>query len=218
MRSSGNSRGRLLEAAIEVIEREGEAALRVDAVAEKAGVTKPSIYHFFHDRDGLIVAAQAERYYRSLFIGVRQLDLDALLGTASHDEYIEMLRATFLAAMSTDGVEQRRVRAQALGSAVTRPALRAAILEVHREVVATLTRVLAHGQERGWLRSDFSPSALSSWWFGISAGRHLVEEYSEYADAAAWPAIVWSTVAHLTGLPLAPQDSAPPTSTDATVR
>jgi hypothetical protein len=55
------SRHRILEAAITVIETCGEAGLRVDEIAEMAGVTQPSIYHVLAHRDGLISAAQADR-------------------------------------------------------------------------------------------------------------------------------------------------------------
>ncbi|CAB4897456.1 unannotated protein [freshwater metagenome] len=195
-----SNRDRLLEAAIEAIERDGEAALRVDQVAEAVGVTKPSIYHFFHDRDGLIVAAQAERYRRSITYLLADLDLDIVLECESQAEYARLIHAVVMSSTSPDGVLRRRLRAQVLGSAVSRPALQESVGEVHRQTVATLAKVLGYGQKRGWFRPEFSSSAVAAWWFGAIFGRHLVEDYSNADDANAWPAITWSTIAHLMGV------------------
>jgi AcrR family transcriptional regulator len=55
------ARERVLQAAIAIVEAEGEAPLRVDRVADMAGNTKPVTYHHFGDREGLIIAVQIER-------------------------------------------------------------------------------------------------------------------------------------------------------------
>jgi AcrR family transcriptional regulator len=50
-------RGDWIEAALEAIERGGRAAVRVEALATRLGVTKGSFYSHFHSRDELIEAA-----------------------------------------------------------------------------------------------------------------------------------------------------------------
>ena len=57
---------RLLEAAISIIESQGEGAIRVDQVAELAGFTKPVLYSYFKNREDLIVTAQGVRFIRAL--------------------------------------------------------------------------------------------------------------------------------------------------------
>ena len=54
----------IVDQAIEIIEEHGEVALRVQDLAERTGASISSIYYFFTDREGLIAAAQAERYSR----------------------------------------------------------------------------------------------------------------------------------------------------------
>jgi AcrR family transcriptional regulator len=44
---------KILEVAIELLEREGPAALTTRAVCERAGVTAPTLYHHFGTKDGL---------------------------------------------------------------------------------------------------------------------------------------------------------------------
>lgn len=46
----------ILKIAAEILETEGMAGLTTRAVQDKAGVTAPTIYHHFHDKDGLVMA------------------------------------------------------------------------------------------------------------------------------------------------------------------
>ncbi|MFZ4520026.1 MAG: TetR/AcrR family transcriptional regulator [Microthrixaceae bacterium] len=55
-------RRQLLDIAEELLAEGGSDALRMDAVARAAGVTRPVVYDHFGDRDGLVVAL-LERHY-----------------------------------------------------------------------------------------------------------------------------------------------------------
>jgi TetR/AcrR family transcriptional repressor of nem operon len=52
-----DTRDRLLDAALQLVWREGVGAASVDDICEKAGVRKGSFYHFFKSKAELIVAA-----------------------------------------------------------------------------------------------------------------------------------------------------------------
>lgn len=54
-----------LRAAMEVLAREGQAKLNVDALASELGVTKGSFYHHFKDRDDFVQSLTA--YWSSTF-------------------------------------------------------------------------------------------------------------------------------------------------------
>jgi AcrR family transcriptional regulator len=56
-RDSARTRDRLIDAATEVVRSNGLAALGVNAVARKAGVSKVLIYRYFGSLDGLLRAA-----------------------------------------------------------------------------------------------------------------------------------------------------------------
>jgi len=51
-------RERILELAVEAIDRGGEEAIRVNDIAADAGVTVPTLYRHFDSREGLVEAAQ----------------------------------------------------------------------------------------------------------------------------------------------------------------
>lgn len=59
-----NNRDRILSLAVAVIDAGGEAALRVSDIVARAGVSQPVLYYHFKNRDGLVIAAQVERYTR----------------------------------------------------------------------------------------------------------------------------------------------------------
>ena len=56
-----NTRERILQASAKLFYRDGVRAVSVDAIAEKAGVTKRTLYYHFRSKDDLIAAYLEER-------------------------------------------------------------------------------------------------------------------------------------------------------------
>lgn len=198
MPAPATSRERLIGAAIAIIEAEGEAGVRVDRVAEMAEVAKPSLYHYFGDRAGLIVAAQAQRYRQAMVI----VEIDQVLAIESRVDFARAVLTAIDSYSSPEGAVRRRLRIQVLGSAVSRPDLQLAIREAHEYSVRELTRVITFGQKLGWVSSRFSASSIVEWWFGVVLGRHLVEEYGKEADAIEWKDVTL----HMTSMLLFEED------------
>lgn len=61
-----DTRAALLDSALKVLEREGEAAFSTRAVCAMAGVTAPTLYHHFGSADGLLSAAITEAFAQFL--------------------------------------------------------------------------------------------------------------------------------------------------------
>jgi AcrR family transcriptional regulator len=80
-----DTRTRILEAAMSVIEDTGEGTLRVQKIAESVGVREPSVYHFFKNREELVEAAHIERYRRSHLEMVRPFEAGAALADSAED-------------------------------------------------------------------------------------------------------------------------------------
>ena len=59
--ATGTTRDRIVSAAAKLFYREGIRAVSVDAVAEKAGVTKRTLYYHFRSKDDLVAAYLAGR-------------------------------------------------------------------------------------------------------------------------------------------------------------
>jgi AcrR family transcriptional regulator len=74
-RDAGRSKRAILDAALVEFAEQGHAGARIDAIAARAGVSKPLIYSYFGDKDALYAAALREAYVQ-IRVGERTLDLE----------------------------------------------------------------------------------------------------------------------------------------------
>lgn len=198
--SNGETRDRLLSAAIQVIDSAGETAVRVDAIAAAAGVKRPSVYHFFGDREGLIIAAQAERYRRTLVFGMGEMA--RLVRTCStHDEFVELLTSWMRAIGGPEGQARRRVRVEVLGSAVSRPRLREFVEAAEAEAAAGIAGAIRIAQDRRLIGARFDPEIAALWWYGMMNGRYLVEGSRPDQARSVWDEIATEAVVRMIGQP-----------------
>jgi AcrR family transcriptional regulator len=195
MSSGRSTRERLLEAAIEAIDLHGEAGVKVDAIADAAEITKPSLYHFFGDREGLIVAAQAERFRRAV-VYLQADYMAAVEACDSREQYVELLTAGIRVFGSPEGAQRRRVRIEVLGSATARPELRDIVNRILYEAACDLARMVEVGRTRGWVTETLSSETMAIWWYGTLMGRHLVETNPAF-DAGEWDRAMMKVVTHL---------------------
>lgn len=186
--SSTSTRDKILEAAIAIIEVSGESEIRVDQVVEAAGFTKPVLYHHFEDRDGLIVAAQAERYRRSMQYGLEEI-LVGVRGCTSSEQFLEIFAGWFGAFSATEGERRRQLRIEVLGSAVSRPKLQERVRQANRIQIEQLSEVITIARDRGWLVPDVSAESVSAWWTGLILSRYLAEMDPESVDPRGWDAL-----------------------------
>jgi AcrR family transcriptional regulator len=183
-----NTRERLLEAAITIIETDGEDGVRVDRVAEIAGFTKPVVYHHFADREDLVVAALSERYYRSISFAVDEIKF-AAARCRTTAQFSEILQKTIESFGTAEGAHRRQLRIEALGAAVSRPVLQASLIEANRRQAEAFAEVLQIAQEEGWLRVGVNTVDLAAWWTALMLSRHLIEIDSEKFDQDTWTEI-----------------------------
>ena len=175
----------MLEAAITRLEQEGEAGIRVREIATASGVSYASLYHFFGDRDGLIEAAYAESYRRSLLEAVEIFRVG--VGNArSRAEFEQFIMRVLDGIFSEDGAA-RRVRRQAIqGSAAFRPNLRALLTDAVDEYCVHLADALKIAQIRGFLVPDLDLRVAAVWILGMVSGRHYLEADAVRYDRTAW--------------------------------
>lgn len=186
MDSAGIPTGeRMLEEAIRVIEAGGESAVRVREISEACGVTTPILYKRFGSRDGLIVAAQAERFRRS--IDSIATPFSAAVAAAMTPEQLrEAIIATIRATQHPDRAQFRRVQISVLGASITRPTLQAAVDDALRSLIDQASTALRAAQDRGLLPVDLAIGEVMWWWFGQVQGRLLIEQSAAPIDHDLW--------------------------------
>lgn len=186
MNAAGKStRDRLLDAAITVIEEGGESAIRIREICESCGVTTPILYKGFGSRDGLIVAAQAERFRRG--IASLATPFAAMVAAATtRAELRESIIATIRATHHPDRAPFRRMQISVLGASISRPALQAAIDIALQSLIEEASAALEAARDRGLLRADLPIREVMWWWFGQVQGRLLIEQSSASIDHTDW--------------------------------
>ncbi len=178
----------ILELAIEMIDERGEAGIRVQELSDSVGVAITTLYRFFGSRDGLIEAAQAERYKRQLLIDVERLSIGLDL-CRDADDFRLVMERTVERLMFDDLRQQRLRRINALGSAQSRPELLSALAGAQDDVNRAMADVLAIARKRGWIRADLDLHSFAAWLSGITCARILIELGPTSADSTSWDAL-----------------------------
>lgn len=176
---------RILERAIHVIEEAGEAAIRTNPIAFECGVTPPILYRAFGSREGLIIAAQAERYRRSTAYAAKYL-CDSIAKATSRESLIanvgEMLDFIFDPARARN----RRLRVEVIGSSVSRPELRQLIAEIDKEYAVTIALAYQPAVDAGWMSSGKNFEAIALWAQGLVNTRYMFDETASEEDSEEW--------------------------------
>ena len=195
MTGARGTRDKILEAAIAIIEVEGEAGVRVDRVVETAGFTKPVLYHHFDDREDLVIAAQGERYRRSFDDAL--VALGVFEGAESQDVFLDRVATALGDLTSPEGRRRRRMRAEILGAAVGRTRLQEAITEANRHFVASFGDFLMRARKAGLISPQRDPRDVAAWWLSVVAGRYVIDVDADRFNEEEWTDIVLSMIRHL---------------------
>jgi len=180
-----DTRTRILEAAMSVIEDTGEGALRVQKIAESVGVREPSVYHFFKNREELVEAAHVERYRRSHLEMVKPLQAGAALADNAED-FRRIVKKILSLVYTAEREHIRSTRMSVLGAAQTSPTIAEAIRQINFEVSSRLAEVFLTAQEKNWIRKEVDPLAAAYWVNGQILGRVMAEMDKDRVDLDKW--------------------------------
>lgn len=178
----------LIDATIEIIDAEGEVAVRVQDIVAAAGVPIPVLYRHFGNREGLVQAAQVARLVRDL-----DSELERFTGLVALVQTAEEFRALFDAILDRMWSDERRPwrfkRVSVLGSTYGRPALAAAVAQVQDSSINLLADAFRRPRDLGWIRSDLNLEAFAAWLGGQTLGRILIELGETSVDVDAYNAM-----------------------------
>ena len=191
-RVADDTRTRILDLAVAAIDAGGEASLRLDPILAAAGVTAPTLYHHFGSREGLVVAAQIERYTRQNKADIASLRR-ALSQIDSAEEFRVALRATWNVMLGRRA-ENRWRKINIVGSAYGRPELEAAVAEAQDEIVAAFVELFEPARRKGWIRTDVDLVTTVAWQIALQTGRVFLEHGQRQGDPAVWDALTFDAL------------------------
>ena len=178
----------LLEHAIAAIETGGEGAVKVAAIAEAAGVSVISLYHFYGNREGLIEAALAEMSWRTLTSFNQAIAATSATVTTT-DEVRAMVTMWTDAMFVAERAHHRRLQARVYGSTAGRPGLAKTLADAQTLALQSYAEAISDLQERGLVRSDVSPMELAKWTSSLVFSRVVLEVGGDDVDGTVWNAL-----------------------------
>jgi len=144
----------ILEAATEEFSAHGFGGARVDAIADRAGINKRMLYHYFGNKEDLYLAV-LEGTYR----GIRLAEADLNLSHLAPEEGIRRLvdftwnyfieHPEFLSLLNTENLMNARFLKQSEN-----------IRDLHSPLVRLIEDLLKRGAEAGVFRTDVTPVQL----------------------------------------------------------
>jgi TetR/AcrR family transcriptional regulator len=148
------TRRKLLTAARREFARSGLAGARVDEIAERAGVNKQLVYHYFGDKDALYLAV-LEWVYEEIRAQERKLNLAGLPPQQAIKKLIEssfdhLARHPDFIVLLND--ENRN------GARHVRASLK--IEDMHSPLVSLVSKILKEGVRKGIFRKGINPVHL----------------------------------------------------------
>jgi len=187
---------RILAEAVRIIDEHGEAAVRIRDIEVSCEVTAPSIYHFFGNREGLVIEAQAERVLRAFNEYDPVVDAQ-LAGITSRDELRVLLRSFLDLFWLPERTAVRAQRLSALGSSVGRLELTARFERVIAEYVEVMCARLEPFHAKGWILADLDLAVFNYWMMGVIFGRIYIEFGGKSGPFPEWNAMTAKTLEFL---------------------
>ena len=163
----------------------GEAAIRVNDIANEAGVTVPTLYRHFGSRDGLVEAAQTQRFRETQFVD-SSVFAAALAKCKNQEDLRKAIRKELLTHFDEDRWDLRQVRLNALGAGYARPELSASLALAQKQGAMGITEMLLPFQKKGWIRKDLDLLATVYWFMGQILGRVLIEMGDNPVSQKKW--------------------------------
>jgi len=164
-----DSRGELIDAALEIILANGIDALRIEDVCERVGVTKGSLYWHFNDRNGLIHEALLEQLFRMADEQMQNLS-EAIDASASRDDYLARVLGAFVDPFDPTEVAGRWSRLDLLTATRHDEELAALMADVQRRQQRHMADLMMKASENGILRADVDPKSIAAALSAISLG------------------------------------------------
>lgn len=195
-----DSRKRILEAAIRILERDGEESLKIAEICKRARVTPPSVYHFFADRAELIDAAHEQMFSEGQLQMGRRF-VDATYECASAAEFAAVVDNLVTMTFSPKRREFRRRRVSVLGRSQFSPGLSKRLAAFQHESNTTIAEGLRFAQAKKWITSDVDPEMFAAWFIGVASARTFIEFDGEHRKSAAWDEIALRSIFATLNLP-----------------
>lgn len=179
----------LISATIEQLDESGELGVRLEAIAERAGVSLGAIYHHFGDKDGLVDAARLEQFTRHADADTVALAA-ALAGITTYEELMRALPVISSAFQNPERRPQRARRLANLAATLSRPDYAAQVAQVQHRVTLELAAAIDDLKRRRVIGQSADALALATFIQAYTLGQVVADVDHDPVPATRWNAAV----------------------------
>lgn len=183
----------LLDTTSAIIEKSGERSVRLRQVAELSGVAEPSLYHYFANREELIIAAQAHRLRENLRVTIEPF-LKGMETCQSQKEFLALLHGVFLFAYQPERASIRTARIEIIGNASHRVDLQEQIKEAIDNTLADSIEALELAKKQGWLRHNIDSRSFAMFLLSLISSLVFPELFGDTPMLDNWKAFAAEAV------------------------
>jgi len=156
-RTPDDTRERIIDAAQAIFARDGYAGAKMQEIADRVGIQRPSLFYHFKNKEALFVAA-----HEQVFARIEPVFRESL--APNGDPFVQLDRVSrAVLAVMTDEPDFARLVAR---TSVDRHPAAVAIVRTYLQPLIDLSvRFVRDGQRRGVFRADIDPFffTLNSW-------------------------------------------------------
>ncbi|HEY1974094.1 MAG TPA: TetR/AcrR family transcriptional regulator [Pseudonocardia sp.] len=185
---------RILASAREVFSEQGYERATIQEIAERAGLSRPAVNHYFSGKEAL---------YHVVFESTRDRVVAESIADAAESEVLSARFSTFLhAAAKVDSSDRSFARfiASSLLDAFRHPELRERATDQLEEIRSFISQALRTAVDRGEVRPDLDVPATAEmllavmWGMGLYAGfigshdqlESVVDQFTRLIDGTLW--------------------------------
>ena len=176
---------RIVSFAAAELDEVGPVQFNVIRVLEKAGVSRSSVYHHFHNREGLITAVEVQRLLDQL----REANSSTreFISQAENTEVIfGAIEFVLRMAGSEEGKQNRRRRIATMAAAQTSPVLADTIVDIQIRGDEYMAGTLQIAVEKGLIAPTESLLGIAQWIGSLTLGRATVDLATDVGGDELW--------------------------------
>lgn len=192
--STHPTKAKLLDTAVSLIDEFGPIGFTVDALLERSGISKGSLYHHFVDFSDVIEQAQVIRFSRYIDEDIRAL-FETLSSANSGAELRERFESLVLATSDPSRADARSDRATIVGLARHSKNFADALGREQQRVTDALADIAREAQERGFIRKDVDARVLATFVQTYTLGFVLNDITVDPVNAEDWSKFVGAMLA-----------------------
>ena len=180
-----STRDVLVRTAVALIDEIGEPHLRLETVLQRSGASVSSLYHYFGNLNGLLCAANIERFNRYVFADIEYLR-EHIIQISTNEQFRELVEKILGMIYSEDRRIQRRHRIDTVHHASASEDFASEIGARHKAAIEQLSSALELAKEKRFLRQDLDTLGFSAWFLGNSFGRGLLDIVDDEHISDLW--------------------------------